>query len=787
MRALNHKLSRDLWRMRGQVLAIALVMASGIGVLVMSLTTVESLQSTMLEYYDRHAFADVFAHVERAPDRLGERLRSIPGVRVVETRVVRVATLDVAGFEEPVVGQLVSIPERGEPLLNRYALREGRSPRGGAPDEVMVNEPFAQAHGLRVGDELRAILNGRWRVLRVVGIALSPEYVYAIGPGALMPDDRRYGVLWVGREALGAAYGLEGAFNDVSLSLQAGADTEGVIRRVDALLAAYGGTGAYARADQLSNWFLAGEIRQHRTLATVLPAIFLAVAAFLLHTVMARLIAVERGEIGLLKAFGYSNRDIAGHYLRFVLAIGSVGVVLGWLAGGCLGLYHTRLYSDFYHFPFLRFAPSAGSFVLAAVISLGAATAGTLGAVRSAAKLPPAEAMQPPAPPSFRHSSLGRLSVVRWLDQPSRMMLRQVARWPFRAAVTVFGIAMAVAVMVTSMQWLDAINRIVDVCFIEAQEQDLSVGFAEPRTVEVVRELARLPGVLTAEPMRVAGARLRSAGHEVREAIQGLPARQVLFHAYDAQGRSLDLPPGGLVISTKLAEMLDVHVGDTVTVEVLEGRRSRVEARIVDTFETYIGSPAYMEIGALGRVLREPPSVTAVHLRVDPAHQAALFRELKSIPRVTSVTVRAAAVETFRGTLARTLTIFLGFFAGFSCVLAFGVTYNAARISLSERGRELATLRVLGFTRAEISYLLLGEIAVLTLVAFPLGCAAGRAIAATFARAFETELYRVPLVILPATYGWAIVVVAAATVVSALLVGRRIDRLDLVAVLKARE
>ena len=787
MRALNRKLLRDLWRLRGQVLAIALVMASGIGVLVMSLTTVESLQSTMVEYYDRYAFADVFARLERAPDRIGDRLQSIPGVRAVETRVVRVATLDIGGFEEPVVGQLVSVPEGGESRLNRYALREGRPPRHGAPGEAMLNEPFARAHGLRVGDELRAILNGRWRVLRVVGIALSPEYVYAIGPGALMPDDRRYGVLWMGQEALSAAYGLEGAFNDVSLALQAGADTEGVIRRVDALLADYGGTGAYARADQLSNWFLAGEIRQHRTLATVLPAIFLAVAAFLLHTVMARLIAVERGEIGLLKAFGYSNRDIAAHYLGFVLGIGAVGVVLGSLAGGCLGLYHTRLYADFYHFPFLRFAPSAGSFVLAAVVSLGAATAGTLGAVRAAAMLPPAEAMQPPAPPLFRHSSLGRLAVVRWLDQPSRMVLRQIARWPIRAGVTVFGIAMAVAVMVTSMQWLDAINRIIDVCFIEAQEQDLTVGFAEPRSVEVLGELARRPGVVTAEPMRVVGARLRTPGHEVREAIQGLPARQLLFHVYDAKGRSLELPPGGLVVSTKLAEMLDVHVGDTVTVEVLEGRRPRVEARVVDTFETYIGSPAYMEIGALGRVLRESPSVTAVHVRLDPAYRPAMFRELKGMPRVTSVTVRAAAVDNFRGTLAKTLTIFLGLFAGFSCVLAFGVTYNAARISLSERGREFATLRVLGFTRAEISYMLLGEVALLTLIAFPIGCVVGHAIAATFAWAFETELYRVPLVILPATYAWAIVVVAAATVVSAFLVRRRTDRLDLVAVLKARE
>jgi len=787
MRALHRKLLRDLWRLRGQVLAIALVMASGVGVLVMSLTTVESLEQTAIAYYERYGFGQVFAHVERAPERLRERLREIPGVRAVETRVVHTAVLDVDGFEEPVIAQLVSVPETREPLLNRLALRQGRGPRLGFPDEAVLTEPFAQAHGLGVGDHLKAVINGRWRVLTVVGIALSPEYVYAIGPGALMPDDRRFGVLWMGHEALQAAYDLDGAFNDVSLSLLRGTDPEAVVERVDKVLEGYGGVGAYAQADQISNWFLMSEIRQHRTLSTILPTVFLAVAAFLTHMVMGRLIAVERSEIGLLKAFGYGNRDIAMHYSRFVLGIGCVGVLLGWFVGYWLGLYHTRLYADFYHFPFLHFRPSAQSFLVAAVVSLGSALFGALGAVRDAAALPPAEAMRPPAPPMFRRTALSRLKLAGRLDQPTRVLLRQVTRWPGRSFITAAGIAMSVAVLVTSMQWLDAINHMVDVYFVDAQGQDVSVGFGEPRSSEVTRDLGRLPGVLVAEPMRVVGAKLRSGWREEREAVQGLPANQVLYRVYDAQGRALSLPPEGIVISTMLAKMLDVRVGETITVEVLEGRRPVFEVPVVATFETYIGSPAYMEIGALDRLMRERPSVTAVHLRLDSLQRAALFRELKALPRVSSVSVKDAAVQTFRDTMARTIMIFVSFFIVFACALAFGVTYNAARISLSERGRELATLRVIGFTRAEISYILLGEIALLTFVALPLGCLAGYLLASLIVHAFETELYRIPLVILASTYGWAILIGLVATAVSALLVRRRLDRLDLIAVLKTRE
>jgi putative ABC transport system permease protein len=785
--ALHRKLLRDLWRLRGQVLAIALVIAAGVGMLVMALTTLEALRETALAYYERYAFAHVFARVERAPEYLATRLRDIPGVQTVETRVVRTAMLDIAGFEEPVVGQLVSVPESGAPRLNRLATRGGRYPRAGAVDEVLLSEPFANAHHLGIGDSVRAVINGRWRELRVVGIALSPEYVYAIAPGALMPDDRRFGVLWLGKTALQAAFDLDGAFNEVSVSLLRGTDPQTVVERLDEMLARYGGVGAYARADQLSNWFLMNEIEQLRTLANILPAIFLAVAAFLTHMVLARLIAVERSEIGLLKAFGYRNIDIAVHYMEFVLAIGLVGVALGWTLGYLLGRHETRLYAEFYHFPFLLYHPGPRGFAIAALVSLGSALVGALGAVRAAVALPPAEAMRPPAPPLFHRLRIGSTRLGRSLEQLTRIIMRQILRWPVRSLLTSAGIGLSVAVLVTSMQWLDAIHQMLDVYFYQAQGQDITVGLVEPRSSEIVRDLARLPGVLSAEPARFVSARLRYGPRQQREALQGLPAHQWLYRVYDSSGRALDLPSDGLVISTMLAKLLGVAPGDRITVEVLEGRRPIIEVPVVAVFETYIGSPAYMEIGAVSRLLHERPSVTAVNLRVDPRQRSALFRALKGSPWVGAVTLKDAAVRTFNDTMARTLMIFVSFFVLFSCTLAFGVTYNSSRIALSERGRELATLRVLGFTRPEISYILLGETGLLVLVALPLGCGIGYLLARLIVTAFETELYRVPFVINASTYGWAMVVSLTAATASALLVRARLDRLDLIAVLKSRE
>lgn len=785
MRPLNRKLLRDLWRLRAQVIAIALVMASGVGLMCMSLTSIEALGDTAGAYYERYRFADVFARVERAPEQLAERLRLLPGVESVSTRVVKNAVLDVAGFEEPVIGQLVSLPDDPASALNQVALTRGRLPQ--AAGECVLAEPFAEAHGLEPGMKLRAIMNSHWQELTVVGLGLSPEYVYTIGPGALMPDDLRYGVIWVGGKTLQAAWDLEGAFNDVSLTLLHGASADALLPQLDQLLARYGGVGAIARKDQLSNWFLMNEIEQLKSLASILPGIFLAVAAFLTHMVLSRLVTVERSEIGLLKAFGHDNRAIAWHYIKLVLGIGMVGIVLGCVLGWWLGLVNTRLYAEFYRFPFLLYAPGPAPFVLASLASLGAGLIGALGSVRAAAALPPAEAMRPPSPPLFRRSGLPAAGLLRGLDQPSRILLRQIARWPWRSFATSLGIGMAVAVLVSAMMWMDAIDHITDVYFLQAQGQDITVGFTDPRPRRAERELGRIDGVLGTEPLRMVPARLHAGAREKRQPLQGVPARQQLQHVFDASGHALDMPPGGLVISTMLAEMLAVKAGDMIEAEVLEGRRPRLQLPVVATFETYIGSPAYIDIDALNRLMLEQDSITAVQLRVDPGQRQAVFRRLKAMPRIAFITLKDAAVHSFHDTLARTLLIYVSFFVVFACTLAFGVTYNAARIALSERGRELATLRVLGFTRAEISYILLGEVGLLGFAALPLGCFMGYLVARIMVGSFTTELFRIPLAIQASTYAVAMLVGLAATLASALLVRRRLDRLDLIAVLKTRE
>jgi putative ABC transport system permease protein len=787
MTALNRKLLRDFWHLRGQAVAIAFIVASGVGVFVMSMASMQALNESAIAYYERYRFADVFASAKRVPTRVVDRIADIPGVQAVEPRIVKLATVDVSGFPEPVIAALVSHPERREPVLNRLAIRSGRSLLPGNIDEVIVGEPFADAHGLQPGDRLQVLINGKRRQLEIVGVALSPEFVYAIGPGALMPDNRRYGVMWMNESALAAAYDLEEAFNDVVLSLWRGTDEADVIEALDALLDRYGGLGAYARADQISNWFVMNEIKQLKTLAGILPVIFFSVVIFLINMIMSRLVATERSEIGLLKAFGYRDAAIAWHYAKLVVAITAVGVLLGWLVGFWMGRYITIIYADFFRFPTLQFTVSGQVFLISALLSLTAALLGTVSAVRRAAGLQPSEAMRPAAPPLFhraRHLADGAAS---WLDQPTRIILRQVFRWPLRSLVTSFGIATAVGVLVMALQWMDAIDFMVEQYFFDQQRQDVAVGLAEARDEEVGRDISHLPGVLVVEPRRAVTAKIHHGHRWRRETVIGMPADGKLEVVKDAAGQVVTMPPQGIVLSSKLAELLEVGEGDQVSIQVLEGRRPLRSVTVARVFETLIGTPAYMHIDALSRLIGEPGSVNLLFLAIDEQRAPELFLKLKEVPAVSAVTRRLAAVDMFHSTMAETMLIYISFFAVFAGAMAFGVVYNSIRISLSERGRELATLRVLGFRRAEIAYILFGEAALLLLIGIPFGCGLGWLLAWLMGSAFETELYRVPLVIEPSTYAVAVIITLCAVAASVMFVWDRLNRLDLIAVLKTRE
>lgn len=786
--ALDRKLLRDLRDQWGQAAAIALVLACGVAAFVMAVNTLGSLQRTRQAYYERYRFAHAFAHLKRAPDSLAGRVEAIPGVAQVQTRIVMPATLDVPGMVEPATARLISIPDRPAPMLNGLFLRTGRYIEAGSSGEVLVSEGFAVAHHLEPGDAVTAILNGRKQTLRVVGVALSPEYVYQLGPGQILPDDRRFGVFWMGHTDMAGVFDMKGAFNDLTLTLAPEASEPEVLRRLDDLTERYGGLGAYGRADQQSHEFLSNELNELRGMALVAPSIFLAVAAFLLNVVVSRTVGTQREQIAALKAFGYSRGEVTRHYLKFVGLIVLTGVALGVVAGAWLGREVTAMYTRFFRFPVFEFSLDPLVVLLAVGISGGAALLGTFAAVRRAAVLPPAEAMKPEPPASYSRTLVERLGLHRFLSPAARMMVRQVERRKLKTALTTLGIALAVAVVVLGSFARDAIDHVMVAQFSVAQRQDVSVSFSEPSSPTALCELEHLPGVTRVEPFRSVAVRLRSGHRSRRVGLTGVPADAALVRVMDVHPRPVPVPSDGLVLSNKLAELLGVRPGDTLAVEVLEEDRPVRAAVVSGLVDDFSGTSAYMDLAAVNRLMREGDVVTGAHLLADPTRRTELYTAVKNTPRVSGVSIKRDVVDSYQKTIGENVLRMRLFNVAFAAVIAFGVVYNSGRIALAERGRELATLRVLGFTRGEIARILLGELAALTLVAVPVGLFLGYGLAYLLIKmAFDTELFRLPLVVANGTYGFAAAVTLVSAVVTGWVIGRRLSELDMVAVLKSRE
>jgi putative ABC transport system permease protein len=784
---LDRKLFRDLWTLKGQALAISLVIGAGVAMFIMYLSTFASLRLTQATYYERYRFADVFASLTRAPVSLREQLAGIPGVAQVETRVVVDVTLDVPGLREPASGRLIGIPIPPMPMLNDLFLRKGRYPDPGRSDEVVVSEAFALARNLGAGATIGAVINGRRRDLEIVGVALSPEYIYGIRPGELVPDDARFGIFWMDGRSLAAAFDMEGGFNNVALTLAPGASADDVIARLDRLLARYGGLGSIPRSLQTSHWYLDNELRQLQSVGLVLPVVFLLVAAFLLNVVLTRIVSVQREQIAALKALGYTNGELGWHYGKLSLLIGAAGSIVGVVFGAWLGSGMTSIYNNFFRFPTLQYTLPLNVVFGGVIVSFAAAGLGALNAVRRVAALPPAEAMRPEPPATYRRSWLERAGLARFLSAPIRMILRNVGRHPVRAATSVSGIAAAVSMLILGTFFLDSIGVLMEQQFFVIQRQDVTVNFVLPASSRSFYEISRLPGVIYAEPTRAVPARLRLQNRTRIVSIQGLVADPQLNRVVDVDGGPMRLPPAGLVLSLKLAEVLGASVGDDIVIEVLDGRRRTQTVPVSGIVEEYMGTSAYMEIDALRRVAGEGDSLTGAFMRIDSAAADRLYDILKNTPAVAGVGLKRTAIESFNKTLADTFYVMIFFNLLFSGVIAGGVVYNAARVSLSERSRELASLRVLGFTRGEISMILLGELAVVTLMAIPIGMLLGYVFAGLLVAAFNTELYRFPLVVTPRTFAYAATAVLVAATLSGLAVRRQLDHLDLVAVLKTRE
>ena len=787
MTLLDRKLTRDIWAMRGQVITIALVVAAGMSVFVASISTYNSLRAGRDQFYASARFPQVFVTLKRAPLSVVAQLNEIPGVAAVEPRIVRDVILDWPSAMLPVSARMVSLSHAGDEPLAGLHIRAGTAPEPGDTRSVAINEAFAEANGAKLGADVPVVLNGRVQGFDIAAIALSSEYVYAVKPGIPIPDDRFYAILWVDRSAAEAAFDMKGAFNDAILSLTPGTDPKQVIDELDRLLEPYGSAGAIARRDQPSNRFLEDELNQQKVMSITIPLIFFGVAAFLLNVVLGRLVTAQREQIAALKALGFPTTPLVLHYLKLVAIVVLFGSVLGLAGGLAFGEAMIASYHGFFRLPVLVFVLTPWSALAGFLISLAAASLGVVTALRNVVVLTPAVAMRPAAPLRFRRSWIEGLLSARMLTPQHVLTIRNFAGRPLRSAFTIAGIAFAVPMVVLGLFWRDAIDQMIEVQFNLVERGNAVVTFPHPLDRTVVGDLAREPGVLVAEGLRLVPVRLRAGHRSYLTSVIGLPSNSELRRPHSAALRPIEVPPGGVTLTRRLSERIEVQPGDILTVEVMEGQRRKIDLPVSAIVDETVGMSSYMEIGMLNRLTGEGAVVSAAALFVEPSALRTLSQRFKELPVIESMSMKVYALSSFLDKIAGLVLVSAGVLTAFAVIIAVGVVYNSARIALQERAWELASLRVLGFTRAEVAQILFGQFAIEIALAVPVGLLLSQGVITLIARLHSNESFQIPGVVSARTYAVAIAIVVVTALASAYIVRRRVDRLDLVAVLKTRD
>ncbi|WP_341476351.1 ABC transporter permease [Leptospira perolatii] len=779
MKTLDRKVIRELLSLKAQAITIGLVVASGVAVFIASQGAYDSLWVARERFYTKQAFSQGFASFKSAPASIYSQISEISGIGTVKVRIVKEAVLDFPEETLPSAGRFVSISEG----LNRISLRSGRLPKG--DHEVLISEAFADANQLSAGKQLTAILNGQRKILTITGTALSPEFVYVFRATNPLPDDKHYGIFWMDHSGMESSFNMEGAVNDLIFTFAPGANTSSILHKIDSLLEPYGGLGAYDRDKLPSHSFLRDEFKQLRITAYSIPLIFLGVAAFLLHIVSTRIISKEREQIATLKALGYGKAEIALHYIKIISVISTFGSVLGVAIGLYLGEAMTNLYGMYYKFPDLKFEYNLFVWLQGILIGLFAGGMGATYSMLKVLRLNPAQAMRPPMPETFSKNWMERYA--RSLPTIAKIILRNLTRRPLRTALAISGISTSVMIMVLGMFSQDAVDTMLDLQFGLMQRDSVTVSFLTPVSYEAVRELTEEKGVLLAEGYRMIPIRIRVGNHSKELGLQGIPEDAKLRRLIGLDRQVMNPPSTGIFLNSTVAEKLKILKGDSVRLEVLEGSRKQLSIKIEGIVDEILGQGAYMERSALNSLMGEVDSVNLVALRTDRQEESNLLNRLKDFPKVSGVSTRTGTLKVFYETMSRSVLATALILLGFASVISVGVVYNSAMIALSERSFELGSLRILGFRKEEVFTILAGELLIEIIASIPLGCFLGYGFAYIMMETAQTEGFKVPLMISSKTYAIAVLSSLGTALVSFAILYLKIQKMDLISVLKIRE
>jgi putative ABC transport system permease protein len=774
------------------LLAVTGIIAVGVACLVTLVTAYRNLDDAKQLYYAQCQMADFSIELKKVPVSELEQIAAWPEVASIRPRIQQYVSVDLEGVAEPLNGLVLSLPDRKQPVLNDIVLRQGGYFSDQRDNEVIINDTFARRHRLYPGQWIKLILNNQQQELFIVGTAISSEFVYLLGAGSLTPDPERFGVFYLKQSFAEDILDFKGSANQVlgRLSASATGDSREVLRRAESRLSDYGVFSTTPLDDQMSNKFLTQEIQGLKSFAVVGPIMFLAAAALVMNVLLMRLAQQQRVVIGTLKALGYSDMQVFTHFLKFGLVVGAGGGLVGCALGWWMASGMTNIYSTFFEFPDLvnRFRWSIHLTGLG--VSIGCAVLGCLRGSRAVLKLQPAEAMRPSPPRSGRKILIERIGWMwKMLGSGWRMVLRNLFRARLRTLAGIFGAAMGGGVLVNAFMTQESIVYFLDFQFEKITRSDYDLTFKDDRGREAIDEIAKLPGVDRVEPQLNVACTFANGSHRKKGSITGMLSNATLTIPRDLEGNPVRVPEHGLMMTRIMAEQLHVEVGDRLTFEPIKGDKTPRQATVTTISDSYLGTFVYADVRYLNRLIGEEYAISGVQVLGDGNldHRRAFYKELKQMPALQSMASRRDMVKILTETLIEHQQIIIDIMLLFSGIVFFGTILNSSLVSLAERQREIATLRVLGYGPWKIGGLLFRESIITTLLGTFLGMPLGYLITVVTAETYASDMFRLPIITTADIWLKTLAYAVVFALLTQLVIQRTIHKMDWLDALKVQE
>jgi putative ABC transport system permease protein len=786
MRLLRKKLAREIRQAKFRFAGIASVVAIGIILFTASYMSFLNLSSSIAYTYERLHFEDLLVRVKRAPERAVERLSSLPNVKELTPRVN-----DPLGMElednTRVTGQIIGVPAT-RPYVNLLQVQSGRDLKEREQElTCLVESHFAKFNKLGEGDIIYAVKNGRRIPVRIAGVAASPEYLVVYRDRQFpMTSATVFGVFYFPMEqARSLLDHPSGSYNEFAFTLHDYTILDTTLAQIKELLSPYSVEEVTTRDNQISKSILELDIRQFHNFALFFPILFFTIAAFSIYMILSRMVRIQKPIIGLMRAIGYSSRDILFHYLSFALLVGAagfaVGALLGWAATGII----SKIYSSTMGIPFVSYGFHPWVFLYGFLLAM--AFCGLAGFVpaRQSAAVQPTEALRGVVDP-VRYGkitwaerllpSLSRLKVF-W-----RLPLRNVFRNRRRTAFTVLGTMFAVVLIMMTMGLNDTVHGTMNLAFNHMFTFDMAALFLEPQTRVIQKEIEAIPGVTAVEPTVGFPCTLGSGDREVESVVMGELPESAMRGFLDEKNRQVKLAPGHCLLSKTYRDQLGIQAGETVKVSSSGRSASFV---VSDFIVEPLGAFVYVPIEEARDLLGYGHRSSAFYVRADATYYQEIREALYRIPGVLTL-LDLSQIKKEINFYIGLMYIMIAVMLAFGMIMAFTLVFNTSTINILEREQEVATMLTLGVPQWKASLSLTLENVIMGLLGLLPGYIAARILMIQAMKLYETDLFSFNPIVSPWTYLIVAALVIAVMVLSELPSLRYINRLNLAQSTKSR-